>query len=86
MISPSQDAFGTALLDFLEGRDVPELILEVEGDEAEPAMHPAWFFRGFEQWDWWDRELLRLVERGPSSIWGQERDVLPCTCRTAGCR
>jgi SAM-dependent methyltransferase len=44
---------------------VPELILEVEGDEAVPAMHPEWFFRGFEQWDWWDRELLPLVERGP---------------------
>jgi SAM-dependent methyltransferase len=64
MISPSRDAFGTALLDFLEGKDVPELVLEV-GDEAAPAMHPDWFFRSFEQWEWWDRELLSLVEHGP---------------------
>ena len=28
-------------------------------------MHPEWFFRGFERWEWWDRELLPRIERGP---------------------
>ena len=65
MIDPSQDAFGAALLDYLEGRDVPGLVLEVAGGEAGPAMHPEWFFRGFGQWDWWDREILPLVRQGP---------------------
>jgi hypothetical protein len=65
VIDPSRDAFGAALLDYLEGRDVPELVLEEEGGEAWPATRPEWFFRGFEQWDWWDREILPLVARGP---------------------
>jgi SAM-dependent methyltransferase len=65
MIDPSQDAFGTALLDYLEGKEVPGLELEVEGGQAGPAMHPECFFRNFEQWDWWDRELLPLIEHGP---------------------
>lgn len=65
MLDPSQDAFGTALLDYLEGKEVPGLELEVEGGQAGPAMHPEWFFRNFEQWDWWDRELLPLIEHGP---------------------
>lgn len=65
MIDPSRDAFGTALLDYLEGRDVPGLVLEVQGGEAGPAMHPEWFFRNFQQWEWWDRELLPLVKQGP---------------------
>jgi len=30
-----------------------------------PAMHQEWFFRGFEQWEWWDRELVPLVRSGP---------------------
>jgi SAM-dependent methyltransferase len=87
MTGPSGDAFGAALLDFLEGKDVPELVLEV-GDEAVPAMHPEWFFRGFDQWDWWEQELLPLVDRGPvldlgagagrSSLYLQERG-LPVT-------
>jgi SAM-dependent methyltransferase len=65
VIDPSQDAFGAALLDYLQGNDVPGLILEVEGGESGPAMHPEWFFQSFEQWEWWDRELLPLVEHGP---------------------
>jgi hypothetical protein len=28
-------------------------------------MHPDWFFRSFEQWDWRDRKILPLVEQGP---------------------
>ena len=65
VIDPSQDAFGAALLDYLEGKDVPELVLEVEGGQVGPAMHPEWFFRSFEQWEWWDRKVLPLVEQGP---------------------
>lgn len=65
VIARSRDAFGAALLDYLAGRDVPGLLLEAEGGEAGPAMHPEWFFRGFGRWDWWDRELLPLVRQGP---------------------
>jgi SAM-dependent methyltransferase len=65
VIDPAPDAFGAALLDYLEGKQVPGLVLEAEGGQAGPAMPPEWFFRGFERWDWWDRELLPLVEYGP---------------------
>jgi SAM-dependent methyltransferase len=65
VIDPSGDAFGAALLDYLDGREVPELVLEVQGGGAGPAMHPEWFFRDFDRWEWWDRELLPLVEHGP---------------------
>jgi SAM-dependent methyltransferase len=65
MIDPSEDAFGAALIDYLEGRDVPELGLETDEGEAGPAMHPEWFFRSFDRWEWWDRKLLPLVEHGP---------------------
>jgi SAM-dependent methyltransferase len=65
VIDPSQDAFGAALLDYLEGKDVPELVLEDRGGRTGPAMHPEWFFRSFEQWDWQEREILPLVAQGP---------------------
>jgi SAM-dependent methyltransferase len=68
VIDPSQDAFGVALLDYLEGKDVPELVLEDRQDRqgrTGPAMHPEWFFRNFEQWDWWERKILPLVTQGP---------------------
>jgi SAM-dependent methyltransferase len=65
MIDPSEDAFGAALVDYLEGSDVPELVLETDDGEAGPAMHPEWFFRSFDRWEWWDRKLLPLVEHGP---------------------
>lgn len=53
-----------ALLDHLEGRPVPGLVLEVDGERV-PAMGPEWFFRGFADWDWWDRQLLPTIESGP---------------------
>lgn len=65
VIDPFEDAFGTALLDYLEGRDVPEILLEVRDGDIGPAMRPEWFFRPYDRWDWWDREFLPLVERGP---------------------
>lgn len=43
MIDPSQDAFGAALLDYLEGKQVPELVLEVDGGQPGPRListHP----------------------------------------------
>jgi SAM-dependent methyltransferase len=85
VIDPSEDAFGAALLDYLDGKDVPELVLEVQGAQARPAMHPEWFFREFERWEWWDRKLLPMVEQGPvldlgagagrASLYLQERGV-----------
>ena len=65
VINRPQDAFGAALLDYLDGEEVPELLLDVAGDGSGPAMHPEWFFRGFERWEWWDRQLLPLIEHGP---------------------
>lgn len=65
MIDPAQDAFGAALRDHLEGSEVPALTLEVQGGSAWPAMRPEWFFRDFERWEWWDRELLPLIRQGP---------------------
>jgi SAM-dependent methyltransferase len=65
VIDPAQDAFGVALFDYLEGRRVPELVLEVKGGLSKPAMHPEWFFRSLESWDWWEREILPLVRCGP---------------------
>lgn len=57
--------FRAALLDYPEGKDVPELVLEARGGWTGSAMHPVWFFRSFEQWDWWDRKILPFVEQGP---------------------
>lgn len=59
------DAWGTALLDHLRGRDVVQPMLEVDDGTVVPAMHPEWFFRDFERWDWWDRELLSTIKSGP---------------------
>lgn len=64
-IAHEGDAWGQALLDQLEGRDVPQLFLEVDTGEVGPAMQPEWFFRPFEAWDWWERELFELVTHGP---------------------
>lgn len=59
------DAWGAALLDYLNGREVAEPLLEVDDGTVVPAMHPEWFFRDFDRWDWWDRELLPSIEAGP---------------------
>src|SRR5438477_10940820 len=61
----TDDAWGHALLNYLHKREVPELLLETDGGNTVPAMHPEWFFRTHEQWDWWERELLWLVTTGP---------------------
>lgn len=59
------DAWGAALLDELDGRPVTDLALEVAGGDRSPAMQPAWFLRPHAEWDWWERELLALVDAGP---------------------
>ena len=65
VIDPSQDVFGAALLDYLEGKEVPELVLGDRGGWTGSAMHPDWCFRSFEPWDWWDRKISPLAEQGP---------------------
>ena len=41
------------------------LLTSVDDGNVVPAMHPQWFFRLFDEWDWWDRELLPLADQGP---------------------
>lgn len=77
------DAWGQALLDHCRGVWVPPPELEIGSGQIGDAMHPEWFFRSFEEWDWWDRELLPLVAQGPAldlgagagraSLWLQEQ-------------
>lgn len=79
------DAWGRALLDQHVGRYVPRLELETDAGEVTAAMRPEWFFRGFDDWDWWDRELLTPITAGPvldlgagagrASLWLQERGI-----------
>jgi SAM-dependent methyltransferase len=59
------DAWGRALLDHCEQREVVQPMLEVDGRDVGPAMLPEWFFRPFDAWDWWERELLSEVRDGP---------------------
>jgi SAM-dependent methyltransferase len=59
------DAWGAALRDHLEGREVAPPLLEVDDGAVVPAMHPEWFFRSVDEWDWWDRQLLSAVTSGP---------------------
>jgi SAM-dependent methyltransferase len=59
------DAWGTALLDHLEGRDGPTLMLEVENGTGHPALAPAWFFRSYDEWEAWERALIDRVDAGP---------------------
>jgi SAM-dependent methyltransferase len=59
------DAWGAALLEHLDGGTVPTPTLEVEGMDSGPAMHPDWFFRTVDEWDWWERELFTLIGDGP---------------------
>ena len=63
---PEGDAWGNALLDHLHGRWTPVPELEVRNGGAGDAMHPEWFFRGFDEWDGWDRELLAHARQGPA--------------------
>lgn len=79
------DAWGNALLDHYRGVWVPTPELESDRGEVGQGMHPEWCFRDYDQWDWWDRQLLPLAERGPAldlgagagraALWLQRRGV-----------
>jgi hypothetical protein len=79
------DAWGMALSDHLRGGWTPTPELETDAHEVGDAMHPEWFFRTFDQWDWWDRELVALAAQGPAldlgagagrtSLWLQEQGI-----------
>lgn len=79
------DAWGQALLDHADGRAVATPELEDDAGGVSPAMHPEWFFRDFDAWDWWERQLLPEVPGGPvldlgagagrASLWFQERGM-----------
>ena len=80
---PEGDAWGNALRDHLLGAWTPTPELEVDGGDVGEAMPPSWFFRGFAEWDWWERELLPLAIAAPAldlgagagraSLWLQDR-------------
>jgi len=59
-----QDAFGRALLDHLEGREVKQLILEADDGTSTPAMEPAWFFQTSDEWYPWEKKALETL-KGP---------------------
>lgn len=89
------DAWGNALRSHLRSGWTPTPDLEVAVDGSDgiggsvgsvgEAMHPAWFFRSFDEWDWWDRELLPHARRSPAldlgagagraSLWLQQQGV-----------
>ena len=54
-----RDAFGQALLDFLDGRTPETLPLETDDGVGNPAMEPAWFFQAFDRWVEWEQRVLR---------------------------
>jgi len=65
VLTPEDDAFGAALLAHLEDRTNGRvLMLEINDGRSMPAMEPASFFAGYEEWLRWERELLAGIE-GP---------------------
>jgi len=85
LIPEADDAFGRALLDYSDGKEVVTPVLETRGGGSCDALHPEWFFRAFAAWDWWDRALLPSIESGPvldlgcgagrASLYFQERGL-----------
>jgi SAM-dependent methyltransferase len=59
------DAWGEALRDYLDGRGVGQLDLEVDDGTAGPAMHPEWFSRHEPDWEPEEQVLMSLVTAGP---------------------
>lgn len=63
-IPVEQDAFGKALLDHLEGRELNPLLLEADDGTSVPAMEPAWFFQTSDEWYPWEKNALESLN-GP---------------------
>jgi len=64
IITEEQDAFGKALLDYLDGRGDRQLILEADDGSSAPAMPPAWFFQTSDEWYSWEKKALAAL-KGP---------------------
>lgn len=65
LIPPEHDAFGLALADHLADRPAPPPLLLEEGDgRIGAAMAPFEFFTTWDQWTWWEREILADLD-GP---------------------
>ena len=59
IIEATEDAFGRALLDHLEGREDGPLILEVDDGSSRPAdLQPADFFLPAERWPSWEQHVI----------------------------
>jgi SAM-dependent methyltransferase len=59
------DAWGHALLDYLESRPVEQPELEIDDGTVVPAMDPEWFFRDHDDWEPKEQELIDLIRAGP---------------------
>jgi len=57
-ILDGQDAFGKALFDYFEGREINQLTLEADDGTSIPAMEPAWFFQTSDEWYLWEKNAL----------------------------
>jgi SAM-dependent methyltransferase len=61
-----EDAFGTALRDYVLGREAPTpLTMEFDNGVEAPALPPEWFFQSPAQWDAPERSVLSAVTSGP---------------------
>ena len=59
IVDDAHDAFGRALVDHLEDRDGPELVLECDDGSSWTAdMQPRDFFAPPEVWPSWERDAL----------------------------
>jgi len=63
-IVETQDAFGRALLDYLDGHMLHELTLEFEDGSSTPALNPEWFFQSSDHWYAWEKTVLDSL-KGP---------------------
>ena len=84
IVSPDEDAFGRALLDYLEGQPPKPLILETDSGVGTPAMPASWFFENPEKWSEWEFSALQAAEgpvldlgagAGRASLYLQERGL-----------
>lgn len=66
VLSPNEDAFGAALLDYLLGRPPPSpLLLEFDNGAVIQALQPEWFFQPAASWPELERRALSAVVSGP---------------------